>query len=137
MMRQKCPWEHQDSSIAVIDLSRKMLYDGMKWMMFLKGFSVKSRLSDSCLDDFCRWLLFELCPNSLEKLWLPSVKAVSLSTVEPRPTLSSLYLGRLDAQLCSKLFPQATHLADVSISLDFKLPYLRFLRGNFVSSLVN
>lgn len=137
MMRQDCPWEHQESSITVIDLSRKTLYDGMKWMMFLKGLSVRSRLSDRCLDDFCRWLLFELHPCSLEKLWLPCVKTICLSLMKPRPTLRSLYLGRLDTQLCSQLLPQATHLAGVSISLNSNLPHLRFLRGNFVSPLVS
>lgn len=136
-MRPGCRWEHEDLSNAVIDLSRNKLYENMKWMISLKGFSVRSKLSDRCLDNFCHWLLFELNAHSLEKLWLPSVKAVCLSTVKPQPVLSSLYLGRLDSHLCSTLFPQATHLSGVSISLNSKLPHLRFLRGNFVSSSVS
>ncbi len=137
MARQDCPWEHLESTSNVIDLSRKKLYDQMKWMVSLKGISVWSRLADRCLDDFCHWLLLELKPPALEKMWLPPVKALSLPSFKPGSILTSLYLARLDAQSCSALFPQLTHLAGISIPSESKLPRLRFLRGNFPSILAS
>ena len=136
MTRHGCPWEFKEATSAVIDLSRKKLYDHMKWMVSLKDISVWSRLADRCLEDFCHWLLLELNPPALEKLWFPSVKAISLSSLDPMSKLQSLHLARLNFPLNSTFFSQLTHLAGVSMPIESKLPNLRFLRGNFPSNLV-
>lgn len=134
MVRQECPWDRIDSSAVVTALSRKKLYENMKWMVSLKALSVRNKVSDRCLDDFCRWFFFELKPPGLEKLWLPSIKSVSSSTWRPTPTVTILHFGQLGSQRNVTFESQnITHLAGVVIGQGLKFPQLRFLRGNFMT----
>ena len=104
MTRHGCPWEFQEAPSAVINLSRNKFCDDMKWIVSLKDISIWSRLADRCLKDFYHWLLLELNRSALEKLWFPSGKAISLTSLKPMFKLQSLHLAKLNFQLYSTLF---------------------------------
>ncbi|XP_046637576.1 uncharacterized protein LOC124315890 isoform X2 [Daphnia pulicaria] len=122
-----------------IQLAKENLYKGMEWMISLKGLCVLANQPDQCFDDFCRWLLHEINPPTLEKLWIPSVQLSSPpSTFVPEPPLRFLNLGRsvYQCNFASNVFTQVTHLAGIRVQSDLVLPQLRFFRGNFLSSSV-
>lgn len=135
-MRQDCPWEYYDASVAVMELGRNKYFEHMKWMISLKGFSVQSKLRDRCLTDFCRWLILEINPPALEKLWLPPIRTLKLSTFKAGPNLSCIYVGKLKTELCLSLCSQLTHLAGITVSCSMKLPRLKFIRADFADFLV-
>jgi len=136
-IRQGSPCEYNESEYEpVIQLSRTNLYKGMEWMVSLKGLCVLAIQPDRCFDDFCRWLLHEINPPTLEKLWIPSVKLSPPPNIfVPTSPLKFLNVGRSDYQFdfASDVFAQVTHLAGVRVKSDLKLPQLRFFRGNFPS----
>ncbi|XP_057377099.1 uncharacterized protein LOC130698466 [Daphnia carinata] len=118
------------SSNAVVCLAKENLYDGMKWMISLKSIVVLKTSSDSCLNDFCRWLLFELNPPGLEKMFIQSVKHID-AKYKPGPMLNYFYLGR--SPVSRTFFSQMTHLFEINITRNLILPRLRFFSGNFSS----
>lgn len=102
----------------------------MKWMIALKNISVVKKKFDSCLNDFCRWLLLELNPPDLETIWIQPVESIGFK-YKPKPVLRCFYLG---SNLLSRTFlPQMTHLIGINIHCNVILPRLRFFRGNFSS----
>lgn len=123
-------FEEDEESIAVVSLAKENLYDAMKWMISLKSIAVLKKSSDSCLEDFCRWLLLELNPPGLEKIWIPSVKHIG-AKYKPESMLTCFYLGR--SPLSRAFFSQMTHLVEMSITSNLILPRLRFFKGNFFS----
>ncbi|KAK4001939.1 hypothetical protein OUZ56_003803 [Daphnia magna] len=123
-------FEEDEESIAVVSLAKENLYDAMKWMISLKSIAVLKKSSDSCLEDFCRWLLLELNPPGLEKIWIPSVKHIG-AKYKPESMLTCFYLGR--SPLSRAFFSQMTHLVEMSITSNLILPRLRFFKGNFSS----
>jgi hypothetical protein len=138
-VRRGSPCECHESKTA-IQLAKENLYKGMEWMISLKGLCVLANQPDQCFDDFCRWLLHEINPPTLEKLWIPSVQLSSPpSTFVPEPPLRFLNLGRsvYQCNFASNVFTQVTHLAGIRVQSDLVLPQLRFFRGNFLSSSVS
>ncbi|KAI9561536.1 hypothetical protein GHT06_012495 [Daphnia sinensis] len=122
--------EDEEASNAVVSLAKENLYDGMKWMISLKSIVILKESSDSCLNDFCRWLLLELNPPGLEKIWIQSVKHIG-AKYKPGPVLSCFYLGR--SPVSRNFFSQMTHLVEMTITCNLILPRLRFFKGNFSS----
>ena len=122
---------------TVIKLFSKWnLYDSLKWMISLKGLCVLINEPDCCFDEFCRWLLHEINPPNLERLWIPSTKlSLSPSKFKSGPSLKCLNIGSLGKgfYLTSLDFTQLTHLSGIKVDSDLKLPQLRFLRGEFSS----
>jgi hypothetical protein len=112
------------------------LYDGLKWMISLKELCVLINEPDCCFDEFCRWILREINPPNLERLWIPSTKlSLSPSQFKSGPSLKCFNIGSLDKgfDMASLDFTQLTHLSGIKVDSDLKLPQLRFLRGEFSS----
>ncbi len=125
---------------TVIELFSKWnLYDGLKWMISLKELCVLTYEPDCCCDEFCRWLLREINPPNLERLWIPFT-SLSPRKFEPGPSLKCLNIGTLNKgfNLTSVNFTQLTHLSGIQVDSDLKqLPQLQFLQGKFSSCSVS
>lgn len=108
-------------------------------MTSLKVLSIKSKRSEICLDDWCHWLLNEMNPTSLEQLWLPAVKTVTLPNhYQTTGHLKALCLDRLDgSRLNASALEQLTQLGGVNLPLSTAIPHLRFMQAYCSSYAVN
>lgn len=132
-----CYWELKEWCNRVMEEGRANFYPDLQWMTSLKKISLTRTgcltFTDRCCNAFSRWLLLELKPPSLEHVWLPSVKDVTIVPQVSTP-LTSVHLGRSVNQECesnSNCFvnDKLTHLAGVNLASIGHSPQLLFVHG--------
>ena len=130
-----CRWEQQEWCNRVMDQFRSKLYAELQWMTSLKKIFLTRTgcltFTDLCCNAFSRWLLLELKPPSLEHVWLPSVKDVTLD-LQLVSDLTRAHLGRnfQDSDANSLIINEKlTHLAGVNLTSIGHSPQLSFVHG--------
>ena len=134
-----CYWELKEWCNRIMEEGRSKFYPDLQWMTSLKKISLTRTgcltFTDRCCNAFIRWLLLELKPLSLEHIWLPSVKDVTIVPQVSTPLIRAHLGHSVDThQECephSNRFvnDKLTHLAGVNLASIGHSPQLLFVHG--------